>query len=139
MSQRTIFLSRLLGIYCIIFALSMVAHVQATINALTEIVHSPGVVLAFGAVAVAAGLAMVLSHNVWKGGPLALVVTLLGWLILAKGLILIFLTPEGIAAYYDALHYEQLFIVYAAITLIIGAYLTYSGFSQPAADRGAKN
>ena len=89
-------------------------------------------ILAFGAVAVAAGLAMVLGHNVWSGGPLAIVVTLVGWLILAKGLVLIFLTPEGIAAYFDALHYEQLFVVYAAITLIVGAYLTYGGFSQTA-------
>jgi hypothetical protein len=132
MSQRTIFLSRLIGLYCVIFALSMVAHEQAMVNAVTELVHSPGVVLAFGAVVVAAGLAMVLGHNVWSGGPLAIVVTLVGWLILAKGVVLIFLSPEGIVAYFDALHYEQLFVVYAAITLIIGAYLTYSGFSQTA-------
>jgi hypothetical protein len=130
MSQRTIFLSRLIGLYCVIFALAMVAHEQAMVNAVTEIVHSPGVVLAFGAVVVAAGLAMVLAHNVWSGGPLAIVVTLVGWLTLAKGLVLIFLPPEGIAAYFDALHYEQLFVVYAAITLIVGAYLTYGGFSQ---------
>lgn len=129
MSQRTIFLSRLLGLYCIIYALAMVAHEQAMVNAVTDLVHSPGTLLAFGAVAVVAGLAMVLSHNVWSGGPLALIVTLLGWLILAKGLLVTFLSPDGIVAYYDALHYEQLFYVYAAITLIIGAYLTYSGFS----------
>lgn len=129
MSQRTIFLSRLLGLYCIIYALAMVAHEQAMVNAVTDLVHSPGTLLAFGAFAVAAGLAMVLGHNVWSGGPLALVVTLLGWLILAKGLIVTFLSPDGIVTYYDALHYEQLFYVYAAITLIIGAYLTYGGFS----------
>jgi hypothetical protein len=132
MSQRTIFLSRLIGLYCVIFALAMVAHEQAMVNAVTDLAHSPGIILAFGAIAVAAGLAMVLSHNVWSGGPLAIVVTLVGWLILAKGLILIFLPPESIVAYFDALHYEQLFVVYAAITLIIGAYLTYGGFSQPA-------
>jgi hypothetical protein len=35
------------------------------------------------------GVAMVVGHNVWSGGALPLVVTPVGWLILAKGLLLL--------------------------------------------------
>ena len=38
-----------------------------------------------GMVATAAGLAIVLGHNVWSGGALAIAVTLFGWAALLKG------------------------------------------------------
>jgi hypothetical protein len=40
-------------------------------------------------VTVAIGLALVLGHNVWSGGPLAIAVTLMGWATLVKGLALL--------------------------------------------------
>ena len=43
---------------------------------------------------VAAGLAMVLAHNIWSGGAQAVVVTLVGWLTLIKGLLYLLLFHE---------------------------------------------
>jgi hypothetical protein len=45
----------------------------------------------------AAGLAIILGHNVWSGGTLPVIVTLVGWLIFAKGLVLLVVTPETLA------------------------------------------
>jgi len=72
---------------------------------------------------------MVLAHNVWSGGALPVVVTLFGWILLIRGALLLFLPPEAVAGMMDSFHFEQLFYVYAGITLVLGLYLTYGGFS----------
>jgi hypothetical protein len=133
MSPRTTFLSKLIGIYCILMSLSMVAHRQATVEAMTALIHNPPLVFIVGVMAVAAGLAMVLGHNVWSGGGLPVTVTLIGWLSLIKGGLLLFLSPEAASGFFLAgLHYEQLFVLYAAISLVLGIYLTYGGFRAAA-------
>ena len=84
-----------------------------------------------GVATVFAGLAMVLAHNVWSGAAYAVIVTLVGWATLIKGLLLMVLTPDAEAAVFlKGLHYSEFFHLYAAISLAAGAYLTYRGFSK---------
>jgi hypothetical protein len=129
MSSRTIFLSRLLGLYCILVGLSMVTHRQTTVETIKALVHNAPVLFVAGVIALAAGLALVLGHNVWSGGALPVVVTLVGWISLIKGLLLLFLPPEAAGRFFlGGLHYQQLFYLYPAIALIFGGYLTYGGF-----------
>jgi len=129
MSPRTTFLSRLLGLYLILISLAMAAHKQATVESITAMMHNPPVLLVTRVIAVAAGLAMVLGHNVWSGGVLPVVVTLTGWLMLIKGSLLLFLSPAAASGVFLAgLHYEQFFYGYMGITLVLGIYLTYGGF-----------
>ena len=52
------------------------------------------VMLVYAITSLAMGIAMVLGHNVWSGGALPVAVTLVGWLILAKGLLLCFLRQK---------------------------------------------
>ena len=132
MAKRTVFIAKLIGLYCIVYALAMFAHKQATVEAVNGLVHSPPALLILGVMTLAAGLALVLGHNVWSGGALTIVVTVIGWLALLKGLVFVLLPPDATIAYMAALNYEQLFYAYAAVTLLIGAYLTYAGF-KPAA------
>lgn len=129
MSSRTTFLSRLLGLYCILAGLSMVTHRRATVETITALVHNPPVLFLVGVITLGAGLAMILGHNVWSGGVLPVIVTLVGWLTLIKGLLFLFLSPQAAVGFFlGGLHYEQLFYLYAVISLIFGVYLTYGGF-----------
>ena len=78
-----------------------------------------------------ARLAMVLAHNIWSGGALPVVVTLLGWLTLVKGFMFLLLFSGGAEGLYmGTLHYSQLFYLYMAICLVLGIYLTYAGFAS---------
>jgi vacuolar-type H+-ATPase subunit I/STV1 len=94
MSLRTLFLSKLIGLYCILAALSMMARRQATLETVTALLQNPSMMLILGVITLAAGLAMVLAHNIWSGGALLVVVTLVGWITLIKGLLFLFLPPE---------------------------------------------
>ena len=124
----TVFLGKLLGLYAILVALSMFAHKQTMVTAATTIFHDPGFLVIYGIIALSVGLAIVIGHNIWSKSALAIVITILGWLSLIKGLLLLFLPPDAFAGYIQMTHYEQLFYLYAAVTLIIGAYLTYTAF-----------
>jgi hypothetical protein len=85
-----------------------------------------------GWIALVVGLAIILVHNVWFGGAAALLVTLFGWAALIKGIILLFLPPQGADRYFAALHFEQRFYQYAVVLAVLGAYLTYAGFKRAA-------
>ena len=72
---------------------------------------------------------MVLGHNVWSGGALPVVVTLIGWATLLKALPLLFLGPDDAAAIFlNGLGYAHVLYWYAAFAVLLGGYLTYAGF-----------
>ena len=132
MSPRTPFLSRLIGLYAILVALSMFSLGQATVETVAALLQNPSMVFVLGVVMLAAGLAMVLAHNIWSGGALVVVVTLVGWMTLIKSLVFLFLPPEMEARLFlERLHYQQLFYFYWALPLVLGLYLTYGGFRLP--------
>jgi len=131
MAPSTSFISRLIGLYSILVALSMISHRQATVEAVTKLLHDPSMTFVLGVITLAAGLAMVLVHNIWSGGALAVIVTLVGWLALIKGLLFLFLPPDVEAEFFlKELHYHQLFYVYVGLSIVVGAYLTYGGFAS---------
>jgi putative exporter of polyketide antibiotics len=131
MSPRTLFLSRLIGLYCVLVALSMITRRQATLESVTALLHDPSMIFVLGAITLIAGLAMFLTHNIWSRGALAVIVTLVGWITLIKSLSFLFLPPQIEAGLFlKRLHYEQLFYLYCAFSLVLGIYLTYSGFKS---------
>src|ERR1700732_3487834 len=73
MLPRTIFLSRLIGLYCILIALSMITRRQATVETVTALLQNPSMMLILGVITLAAGLALVLAHNIWSGDALVVV------------------------------------------------------------------
>ena len=129
MTARTIFLSRLIGLYCILVIPSMVLQRQATVDWMTALFHNPSLMWVLSVITLTIGLAMVLAHNVWSGGALAVVVTLVGWAALIKGLLFLFL-PSGVesALILSVLRNPLLFYVWMTPSLLIGIYLTYGGF-----------
>jgi vacuolar-type H+-ATPase subunit I/STV1 len=112
MSALTIFLAKLIGLYCVIVALTMMANRRTMVYAVNALIRNPPLVLLSGVIAVALGLAVVVSHNVWSGGTLPVVVTVVGWLSLIKGVVL-FVVPAGrMAKLYEALQYERFYLAY---------------------------
>jgi uncharacterized membrane protein len=132
MSARTIFLARLIGLFALVQSAAMFIHKEPMVETATGLVRDRPLLLLLGLLALAAGLAMVLSHNVWSGGALPVVVTLIGWIILVRGAVLLLLTPDAVARLFDAFRFADLFYLYAAIALLLGLYLTWEGFRRRA-------
>jgi hypothetical protein len=131
MSPRTLFLSRLLGLYCSVAGLCLLVRGPAIANTVMLLLHDPQLVFFIGAVLLAAGLAMVISHNIWSGGALPVVVTLIGWATAIKGGALLAFAPQAVAEFYlNELRYQKNVYVFAAISLLVGLYLVYGGFKK---------
>ena len=47
-----------------------------------------------------------------------------------RGLLLLFLPAETQVAFFQVMRLEDFFYIYAGIPLVIGAYLTYAGFTS---------
>ncbi len=133
MNTQTIFLGRLIGLYCITVSIAVGVNRDATIQVVTATAQNGPVLFVFGAILVAAGLAMILSHNIWSGGALPVVVTIVAWLTLIKGLFcLIFPPPAAVGVILSGLASEPFFYLDLALVFVLGAYLTYASFSGAA-------
>lgn len=138
MAPRTLFLSRLIGIYALIISLSMITHKTAIVELVGDFAEAPPLIFIAGMFTLLAGIAMVLMHNLWRGGAPTVIVTLIGWMLLLRGIALVFISPSGAAAIYEMLRFAQFYYAYVAVPLVLGAYLAYEGFRGSPARRPAK-
>jgi hypothetical protein len=129
MSPLTLYLAKLFGVFGVLMCAALVARPKASIETLQSMMKSPGLILVTGIVTMAAGAAIVIAHNLWSGGALAIVVTALGWVTLIKGFALLALPPATLGALYRAMHYPQRFRLVMAIALVLSAWLTYAAFT----------
>lgn len=133
MSRLTVFLARFIGLFTVVLVVAFLVRGSAGVEA--AVADGP-VMLVYAIISLATGVAMILGHNVWSGGALPVVVTLVGWLILAKGLMLLFVTPEALQQIFDHMHYGEHYYLYLAPSLVIGLYLTWAGFTAPSPNAG---
>jgi hypothetical protein len=130
MSRLTIFLARSIGVFTLLLVVCFLLRGGAVIE--TSAADGP-VMLSYAIISLAMGVAMVVGHNVWSGGVLAMVVTLFGWLILAKGLLLLVLSPEALTGMMHRIRYEEHYPFFLAPAFVTGLYLTWAGFTTPQA------
>jgi uncharacterized membrane protein len=128
MSRLTVFLARFIGLFTVLLVAALLVRGSTMVE--TAVADAP-VMLVYAIISLATGLAIILGHNVWSGGPLPVVVTLVGWLILAKGLMLLFVTPDALKQLFDRMQYGEHYYLYLTPSLVIGLYLTWAGFTAP--------
>jgi len=128
MQPLTIFLSRLIGLFAIALSLAIILHRKSFVEMASEMVRDPPLLFLVGLITLAIGLAMVLSHNIWSGGVLPIVITLFGWIQLVRGLIFLLAPPDGFTSPFEKMNFEKVAHIAVAITAVLGVYLTYMGF-----------
>jgi len=126
MSPLTIFLARLIGLFTILVVVLLLLRGSAIIGA--TVADAP-VMFAYAIISLAIGIAMILGHNVWSGGALPVVVTAVGWVTLAKGLLLSLLEPAALLGLFEGMHFGKHYYLFLAPAFLIGVYLTWAGFT----------
>src|SRR5215469_2735818 len=124
----TTYLAELLGLYIALMGVVMIVKPQAMRELMAGFADNRAFLYSLGALRVLLGLAIVLAHNRWSG-TLPIVVTLLGWITLARGIAMLCLPPETertVLAYF-----QQSGPYYAAaiVAIVLGLWLAYAGFS----------
>jgi hypothetical protein len=122
----SIFLGKLFGFYLLFVGLVMFMQKAKLLPMFEKIVQKPAMYFYGGLINLVMGLLLVLSHNVWSfSWPLIL--TLLSYLILLKGLLFLFFPEKSM--YFSAKmltpHYWKLF---SYIYILLGLFLLVVSF-----------
>jgi hypothetical protein len=125
--QTSIFLARLLGPLLLLTGAGIVLNPKSFRTIAGEVVRSVTLVYLFGFMDLAAGLAIVLTHNVWLASWRVLI-TLIGWLLLLRGAVRI-LAPEIIMGYAaKVIRNKQVIPSAGAVVGVLGLVLCYFGY-----------
>ncbi len=129
MKPLSVYLGRLLGLFTLITSFWLLTERQNTLSTIPALLGDRPAMVIFAIIALAGGLAIVLAHNIWSGGVLPILVTLIGWVMLIRGVLFLFLPPEATLRILAAMQFERFFYIYLAIPFVLGLSLSYLAFT----------
>lgn len=127
--ELSYFLAQLIGLVMMLFAIAALFRPQFVRGVMRELEQSSLSRLLFSFIALTAGLAIVLTHNVWVvGWPV--IITIIGWGGVVKGFMAIAM-PDSLVSLGKTIYStdKQTRIVLVLATLF-GLYLTGVGFGH---------
>jgi len=125
--HASIFLARLLGPLLLFPGVGILLDRRAFRSIAKEVTQSLTLVYLFGLIDLAAGLAIVLTHNVWVASWRVLI-TLIGWVLLLRGAVRI-IVPDTVMSYAATLiRNDHVFTVTGVLAVILGLVLCYFGY-----------
>ena len=121
-----IVLAEILGIMLTVTGLSLLASSKRAVTLINEVIGSSGLLWVFGFIAMVLGIVILTFNNSWTSGNLQLLITVIGWLALLKGLFVLIL-PDAAIRLYRKCNKGGLIILAGFVALIIGLLLMYKG------------
>jgi hypothetical protein len=138
MRQITIYLAKLLGLFTVVICTWMMLNRAAGMALIASLFQRPALQFMYAVVALGGGLAMVLGHSFRRPGVLTVAVTVVGWLITLKGLVLLLAPGPRLFGALRGAGFDQLYAPVLAAPLSLGLYLTFAGFTARADTTTAK-
>ncbi len=123
----TLFLAQVFGLVLLVKGLFVLLRPKAARNLVNEIEKSKLAVYTAGMFAVVLGIFLVLLHNAWSSAP-EVIVSLLVWLILLKGILAVFAPKSLIGFGKSFLKSDGEVRGVAIAVLMLAFYLLYIGF-----------
>ena len=123
----SLFLAQIMGVVITAFAVAGLVRPQIIRSAVKDFDHESFSRLVFGCAAMAIGVGLILSHNIWELSYRGLV-TLFGWTAFIKGMLYLFAPKKIHAVTKRMLAHEAQLQLFLMLTLLVGLYLLYNGF-----------
>ncbi|NNE39635.1 MAG: hypothetical protein HKN14_01815 [Marinicaulis sp.] len=125
-SVLTLSLAKVFGAYMIAGGLSHFMQRNLWADLLENFRAQPGVTFLAGIVTFTIGSTIVMAHNIWTD-PLAGFISLVGWVALIEGLIII-AWPKPLIAFSKSLMKPAFINAFAVLTILGGVVLVAMGF-----------
>lgn len=126
MDQTTLFLAQLVGPTMLAVGVGIFLSRDYYTKVYRHLENETLAVLMSGIAALVVGIVMVMNHNVWEGF-VATVITLVGWLSIVKGLMLI-IVPRTVDRIGDKLSTTSLFPYIGGAYAALGAIISYAAY-----------
>ena len=125
-------MARVLGPVMLILGIAVGLRAETLPLLLAGFVQDAPLLLITGAFVLVLGAIMIAAHNVWNS-PAAIVVSLLGWITLARGALVVLLpnVVTTIAPY--VIRYAPAILAIGVVLALIGLWLTFVGWFSKAA------
>ena len=123
--DSTMILAQALGLILFIVGIGMLTRRKFVSEAIENAVQNPGTLFLMGIVALIIGALMVTTQAAWYGWQI--VITLIGWVALLKGLLII-LFPGSMATLYRKCAKPDMIVIWGMLVTIIGLFLVWAGF-----------
>jgi hypothetical protein len=116
--DTSVILAQILGIVFVVMGLSMLCNKKGLAKVIEDMLLNKGLMWLAGFMALAMGAIMIAFNNIWTSG-LPLFITILGWLALIKG-ILILVFPGFSISFYRKMNKGNIFVWAGVIVFILG-------------------
>jgi hypothetical protein len=124
---HSIFLARLIGPILIAIGAGMLANPRGYHAVVDEFVRGEALIFLSGLLSITAGLAVVLTHNVWAA-DWRILITVLGWLAFIGGAVRI-IVPQFTQRTARAIYAQSYTLpVGGIVTIALGAVLSFFGY-----------
>jgi hypothetical protein len=127
--QKSIFLARLMGPVLLAIGLGVLLNTSVFRVMAGQFLHSYALIFVSGLLTLTAGLAIVLTHNVWVG-DWRVIITVLGWLGVIGGLFRIIVPQEVAAIGTGMIAHGIAPMVGGVVMLVVGGALGYYGYAD---------
>ncbi len=125
--QTSIFLAKLIGPLLMVAAIGLLVNARAYRAMAQDFLRNPPLIYVTGVLAMTAGLAIVLYHNVWSA-DWRVIITLLGWAATIGGAVRIVL-PNKVRAIGEAMLDKPMAMTIGGVAwIILGAVLCFFGY-----------
>jgi hypothetical protein len=125
--STSIFLAKLIGPVCLVIGLALLINGAAFRTLAGEFLNNPALMFLSGAITLPAGLAIVLTHNVWAG-DWRILITILGWLAIVGGAARILVPQRAAAVGRTLVANPSALPISTGIYLVFGALLSFFGY-----------
>ena len=125
--STSIFLARLIGPVMLAIGLAVFANPRGFRDMAEEFMASRALIFLSGFLIMAAGLAIVLTHNIWTADWRVLI-TIFGWLNLIGGALRLFAPPLLLKAGKTMLKQPHFTTIAAAIWVVLGLLFCFFGY-----------
>lgn len=123
----SLILAKIAGLYCLFVGLAMLINPHRFKTMIHDFVHSPAALHLAAFITLILGIILTVFHNVWTWDWRVLI-TIVAWLTLIKGLILLFVPTLTIKSGKAMESSNTFYVITAIITLLVGIILAYYGF-----------
>lgn len=124
-SILTLRLAEAIGLYMIVMGIGGLVAPHRWRQMMDDLERSPGLVMAMGFPVFAVGAALVLIHSIWTD-PLAIIVSLIGYVALVEGALLLAVPGPLIGIGRWSLNFTR---VWAIISIVLGIFLFLAGLT----------
>lgn len=126
MTETTLILARILGGYMLVMGVGMLVHRRMAPDLLERLGSDLPLTYVMAVLALLFGLVIVSVHNVWSE-PVAIVISLVGWLAVAEGAAIVLLRQRYMAFVLPLVRPAWAQPLWGGGTVILGLWLLWAG------------